>query len=48
MAATTFKSDELIAHLEATTMTVRVGTGNGLKLPEKIRCAAGLAVGDTV
>jgi bifunctional DNA-binding transcriptional regulator/antitoxin component of YhaV-PrlF toxin-antitoxin module len=44
--ATTTKTDELIAHLEATTMTVKIG--EGLELPEKIRRAAGLAEGDTV
>jgi bifunctional DNA-binding transcriptional regulator/antitoxin component of YhaV-PrlF toxin-antitoxin module len=44
--ATMTKSEELISHLEATTMTVRIG--DDLKLPEKIRRAAGLAEGDTV
>jgi antitoxin PrlF len=44
--ATTTKTEDLIAHLEATTMTVRIG--EGLELPEKIRRAAGLAEGDTV
>jgi len=46
--ATATKTDELIAHLEATTMTVRIGAGEGLELPEKFRRAAGLADGDTV
>jgi antitoxin PrlF len=44
--ATMTKTEELIAHLEATTMTVRIG--EGLELPEEIRRAAGLAEGDTV
>jgi hypothetical protein len=45
---TATKTEELIAHLEATTMTVRIGADEGLELPEKIRRAAGLADGDTV
>lgn len=46
--ATTTKTEELIAHLRATTMTVKLGAGEGLTLPEKIRQAAGIAEGDTV
>jgi hypothetical protein len=46
--ATTTKTEEVIAHLEAATMTVRIGAGEGLEVPEKIRRAAGLADGDTV
>ena len=45
---TTTKTDELIAHLEATTMTVKLGTGDCLTLPEKIQKAAGLSEGDTL
>ncbi len=43
---TTTKSDELLAHLRATTMVARLGPDEGLKLPEKILRAAGLASGD--
>jgi bifunctional DNA-binding transcriptional regulator/antitoxin component of YhaV-PrlF toxin-antitoxin module len=46
--ATTTKTDELIAHLRATTMTTTVGAGDALVLPEKFRRAAGLAEGDMV
>jgi hypothetical protein len=48
MMATITKTEELIAHLRATTMTVRIGAAEGLSLPEKILQAAGLAEGDTV
>jgi bifunctional DNA-binding transcriptional regulator/antitoxin component of YhaV-PrlF toxin-antitoxin module len=46
--ATTTKSDELIAHLEATTTIATLGSSDGVALPEKIRRAAGLAEGDTL
>ena len=46
--ATTTRTDELVAHLKATTMTTTVGAGDAFALPEKIRKAAGLAEGDMV
>jgi bifunctional DNA-binding transcriptional regulator/antitoxin component of YhaV-PrlF toxin-antitoxin module len=46
--ATTTKSEELIAHLRATTMTVTLGAEGGLTLSEKIRRVAGLSEGDMV
>jgi bifunctional DNA-binding transcriptional regulator/antitoxin component of YhaV-PrlF toxin-antitoxin module len=46
--ATTTKTEELIAHLRATTTTVTLSAGENLILPEKIRQAAGLSEGDTV
>ncbi len=46
--ATTTKSEDLIAHLRATTMVVSVGAGGGLTLPEQIRQAAGIVEGDLV
>jgi bifunctional DNA-binding transcriptional regulator/antitoxin component of YhaV-PrlF toxin-antitoxin module len=45
---TTTKTAELIAHLRATTMIAKLGSDEGLILPEQIRQAAGLAVGDTI
>jgi bifunctional DNA-binding transcriptional regulator/antitoxin component of YhaV-PrlF toxin-antitoxin module len=46
--ATTTKTDELVAHLKATTMTTTVGAGDAFVLPEKIRRAAGIVEGDMV
>jgi bifunctional DNA-binding transcriptional regulator/antitoxin component of YhaV-PrlF toxin-antitoxin module len=46
--ATTTQTEEMIAHLRATTMTVAVGTEGGLVLPDKIQQAAGLVDGDLV
>jgi antitoxin PrlF len=48
LMATTTKTDELVAHLKATTMTTTVDAGEALVLPEKIRQAAGLTEGDVV
>ena len=45
---TTTKSDDLLAHLRKTTMVARLGTDDGLTLPEKILRAAGLALGEKV
>lgn len=45
---TTTRTDELIAHLRITTMTARIGPGQELMLPEKIRQAAGLTDGSMV
>jgi hypothetical protein len=45
---TTTKTDELVAHLKATTMIARVGLDQELLVPQKIRQAAGLDVGDLV
>src|SRR5438874_2174149 len=46
--ATTTKTEEVVAHLRATTMTVKLGAGESLTLPEKICQAAGLSEGDTI
>jgi bifunctional DNA-binding transcriptional regulator/antitoxin component of YhaV-PrlF toxin-antitoxin module len=46
--ATTTKTEELIAHLRATTMTVTIGEDECLTLPEKIRHAVGISPGDTI
>jgi bifunctional DNA-binding transcriptional regulator/antitoxin component of YhaV-PrlF toxin-antitoxin module len=43
---TTTKTAELIAHLDATTAVAKLGAGEELVLPEKIRQAVGLADGD--
>ncbi len=46
--ATTTKTDELVAHLRATTVVARLGASDGVALPESIKQAAGLSDGDTV
>jgi hypothetical protein len=46
--ATMTKSEELIAHLAATTTIATLGPSDELALPEKIRRAAGLTEGDTL
>ncbi|HEY7036832.1 MAG TPA: hypothetical protein VH482_36225 [Thermomicrobiales bacterium] len=43
---TTTKTAELIAHLRGTTMVAKLGSVDGVMLPDTIRQAAGLAVGD--
>jgi hypothetical protein len=45
---TTTESDELVAHLAATTTVAKLGSDDGLALPAKIKQAAGLGDGDTL
>ena len=46
--STTTEREDLSAPLQATTMVVKLGQGEGLTLPEQLRHAAGLAAGDTL